>query len=247
MKKFILVFISIVSVLPLLAQPVITHNINFSFGDTYRHNGYDGGIVNGEPGPSGANQIWNFANVTRDEALTGNTYFCVDPSTTPFADSLAVQNADISTVFYTSDGITQYFYFISSTTSQVLTASGDTTPSGNFGYGDIIDGYVQYEFPFTYNDSYDFSYEVMDYGSAQGYYFHRDSSTVTVEADAYGTITTPVDTYHNTLRIRITHHEYNWMKLNPGDDWMFIGDVNLYLLHVDGARHKSPRNDSNDR
>ncbi len=227
MKKYALLFISIVAALSVFAQPVITSDINLSLGDTYRHDGYDGGIINGDPGPPGANQIWNFANVTGDEALTGNTYFCVDPSATPFADSSAVQNADISTAFYTSDGIATYFYFINSTSSQVITASGDTTPSGNFGYGDIIDGFVQYEFPFTYNDSYDFSYELMHFGSAQGYYFHRDSSTVTVEADAYGTITTPVDTYQNTLRIKTTHHEYNWMKFNPGDDWMFIGDVIL--------------------
>jgi len=225
MKKFISIFISIVAALSVFAQPVITSDINLSLGDTYRLDGYTGGIINGDPGPPGANQIWNFANVTGDVALTGNTYFCVDPSATPFADSSAVQDADISTVFYTSDGDASYFYYINSTSSQVLTASGDTTPDGNFGYGDIIDGFVQYKFPFTYNDSYDFSYEVMHFGSTQGYYFHRDSSTVTVEADAYGTITTPVDTYQNTLRIKTTHHEYNWMKFNPGDDWMFIGDA----------------------
>ncbi len=52
----------------------------------------------------------------------------------------------------------------------------------------------------------------------------HDSSTVLVEADAYGIITTPTGTWQNTLRIKKTQHQYLWVRLNPGDTWFFLGD-----------------------
>lgn len=224
-KNFALLFISTFVMQAAFAQPVITSNINLTIGDSYRYDGYDK-VTNAEPGSPGANQIWNFADITGDEVLTGATYRCVDPSMTPFADSSAVQNADICTVDTNFNLGINYFYYVNSSSSQVMTAGGSITPNGDALYGAFSgDGYVWYEFPFTYNGSYDYSYEVMDYSISEGYYYHHDSSTVTVEADAYGTITSPVKTYQNTLRIKQTHHQYNWMKLNPGDDWMFIGDI----------------------
>ncbi len=226
LKKFALLFISIFIMQAVFAQPVITSNINLSIGDTYRYDGYNK-VTNIEPCPPGANQTWNFADVTGEEILTGATYRCVDPATTPFADSSAAQNATICTVDTNFNLGIDYFYYLNSNSSQVVTASGSITPNGDALYGGFFagDGYVWYEFPFTYHDSYDYSYEVMDYKITEGYYYHHDSSTVTVEADAYGTITTPVKTYQNTLRIKQTHHQYNWMRLNPGDDWIFIGDL----------------------
>jgi len=53
MKKFTLLFISIVAVLSLFSQPVLTNSINLNIGDTYRYDGYSE-VTNIEPGPGGA-------------------------------------------------------------------------------------------------------------------------------------------------------------------------------------------------
>ncbi|NOX86541.1 MAG: T9SS type A sorting domain-containing protein [Chlorobi bacterium] len=225
-NKIILLLISVFVVQLSYAQPVLTSNINLSIGNSYRMDGYDY-VTNIDPSPSGPNQTWDFANVTGELVITGKPMFCVDPSSTPFADSAAVTTADICA--FGSDSIsTNYQYFVNSSSSQILTAMGNITQIGNADYGDFIDGIVEYEFPFTYNDSYDYSYEALGVDVNQGYYYMHDSSTVTVEADAYGTITTPVDTYQNTLRMKITQHQYLWTKLEPGDDWLFLGDHIFY-------------------
>ena len=101
---------------------------------------------------------------------------------------------------------------------------GSVSPNNNAFYGDFIDGIMEFEFPFTYNDSYDYSYEAQGFDVTQKYYYMHDSSTVLVEADACGIITTPTGTWQNSLRIKKTQHQYLWVRLNPGDAWLFLGD-----------------------
>jgi hypothetical protein len=204
------------------AQPVLTNSINLSIGDTYRYDGYEY-VTNIDPGPSGENQIWDFANVTGGMVLTGDTQVCVDPSSTPYADSAAVINADICAVGVGSSG-TDYMFFVNNSTSQIVTALANMPQDNDTSYSDIIDGITEFEFPFTYTDSYDYSYELQGFNVTQNYYFMHDSSTVSVEADAYGTVITPAGTWEDALRLKKTQHQYLWMRMSPGGDWLFLGD-----------------------
>jgi len=224
MKRIIPFLISIFVTSGLFAQAVLTSNINLSIGDSFRYDAYSN-VTNVVPGPAGENQIWDFTNVTGENYSQGNVESCVNPATTPFADSSAVSQADICTYRADSSGDGHYQYYINSSSSQVITAMGDILADGNALYSEYIDGVVLYEFPFTYGNSYDYWYKSQVFDTSLGYYFKRDSTSVTVEADAYGTVSTPLTTYNNTLRIKTTIHQYYWMRFNASDDWMYIGDM----------------------
>jgi hypothetical protein len=219
MKKFTLLIISIVAALTVFSQPVLTSYINLSIGDTYRYDGYSE-VTNIEPGAGGANLTWDFSGITGEVFYEGNPAICVDPSTTPFADSAAVADANICTS--PVDGVGPYQYYDNDNSSQNLIAMGFMAESGN-SFSTYTNVLTAFEFPFTYNDSFNDTWELMTFNINDNYYNMRDSSFMTVEADAYGTITTPLNVFSNVLRIKTTTIDYSWMKFEAGGDWISIG------------------------
>ena len=218
MKKFTLIFVSIIAVLSVFSQPVLTSSINLTIGDTYQYNGYQE-VTNIEPGEGGANLTWDFSNINGN-FYTGIGAICVDPSTTPFADSVAVAAANICTS--PVGGIGPYQYYDNDNSSQNLIAMGFMAESGN-SFSTYTNVLTACEFPFTYNDSFDDTWELMTYNINDGYYNMRDSAFMTVEADAYGTITTPLGVFSNTLRVKTTTIDYSWMRFEAGGDWIPLG------------------------
>ena len=219
MKKFTLLFISFVAALVVFSQPVLTSYINLNIGDTYRYDGYSE-VTNIEPGPGGANLIWDFSGITGEIFYEGNPAICVDPSTTPFADSAAVADANICAS--PVDGIGPYQYYDNDNSSQNLIAMGFVAESGS-SFSTYTNVLTAFEFPFTYNDSFDDIWEQMTFNINDNYYNMRDSSFMTVEADAYGTITTPLNVFSNVLRVKTTTIDYSWMRFEAGGDWISIG------------------------
>jgi len=218
MKKFTLLFVSIFALQALFSQPVINSYINLTIGDTYRYDGYSE-VTNIEPGPGGANLTWDFGTIN-GTFYTGIDAICVNPSTTPFADSAAVADANICTG--PVEGLGPYQYYDNDNSSQNLIAMGFIGES-NSSFGTYTNILTACEFPFTYNDSFDDIWELMSFNINEGYYFMRDSAFMTVEADAYGTITTPLGVYSNTLRVKTTTVDYSWMRFEAGGDWIPLG------------------------
>ncbi len=235
-NRYLLLFVSVLSMQILYAQPVFTSSINLSVGDSYRYNGYDN-VTNVEPGFSGENQVWNFAAITGTLTIKGKTHVCMLPSLTPFADSAAVANADICVVGEESTN-TNYIYFTNDNSSQVIAAMGSITQKNNALYGEYIKGVVQFKFPFTYASSFTYAYESQFYDVAKSFYYFRDSSIVTVEADGYGTVITPAGTWENVLRMKKTQHQYLWRKSETGANWVFIGNylANEYRWMAPGVK-----------
>jgi hypothetical protein len=79
------------------------------------------------------------------------------------------------------------------------------------------------EFPFAYGDSFNDTWELLGFHIDNGYYFMRDSAMSTIEADAYGTITTPLGEFQNTLRIKTTTIDYSWYRYEAGGEWIPSG------------------------
>ncbi|MCD4789253.1 MAG: hypothetical protein K8R37_04575, partial [Bacteroidales bacterium] len=94
MKKTTLLIISILALQALFSQPTLTSSLNFTIGDTYRYDLYTD-VINIDPGAGGANLVWDFGTISGGTYLEGDGAICVDPSTTAFADSAAVANANI--------------------------------------------------------------------------------------------------------------------------------------------------------
>ena len=219
MKKFTLLFISFFALQALFSQPVLTSDLNFSIGDTYRYDGYLS-ITNIDPGAGGANLIWDFSTISGGTYYEGEGAICVDPSTSAFGDSAAVVNANICIRNSENPNIGPYQYYDCNNTSQNLLAMG-FLGSGNNSFSTYTDVLTAQQFPFTYGNSFNDTWELLMYHIDMGYYFMRDSSIVTVEADGYGTITTPAGEFNNVLRIKRTTVDYSWT--NSGGGWISLG------------------------
>lgn len=220
MKKFTLLIISILALQVLFSQPTLTSNLNFTIGDTYRYDMYTE-VVDIDPGSGGANLTWNFETISGGTYLEGDGAICVEPSTTPFADSAAVDNANICIRDEDDPDFGPYQYYDCNNTSQNLIALG-FLGAGNNSFSTYTDIQTALEFPFTYGDSFDDTWESMMFYIDLGYYFMRDSSIVTVEADAYGTITTPAGEFQNVLRVKRTTIDYSWTNYG-GAGWTPLG------------------------
>ncbi len=223
MKKYTLLIVSIIAALSVSSQPVLTNSLNFTIGDTYRYDGYQE-VPDIEPGEGGANLTWDFSTISGGTYYEGIGAICVDPSTTAFADSAAVANANICIRNPETPPVGPHQYYNCNSTSQDLLAMGFLA-EGNNSFTTYTNNATGLEFPFTYGDSFDDTWESLMYYIELGHYFMRDSSIVTVDADAYGTITTPAGEFQNVLRIKRTTLVYSWTNYD-GTEWLFTGSFN---------------------
>ena len=221
MKRTILLFIMLFSMQGLFAQPVLNNNLNFAIGDYYRLDGYNE-VTSIDPGGAGANQVWDFEVISGSGFFEGDAAICVDPSNTPFADSSGAAGANIATKLFASDD-GPYQYYKSNAGSREILAMG-WHQAGNTSFTNYLNGYTDLQFPMTYGDDFDFNTELLMYSVDMGYYVMRDSGQVTVEADAWGSITTPVDTYPGVLRLKTTSVIHSWYRFDIGEPWFYLGE-----------------------
>lgn len=221
MKKFTLLIVSIVATLSVFSQITLSGNINLSIGDTYRYDGYEE-VTNIDPGIGGANIVWDFSTISGELFIEGSGAICVDPATTPFADSSAVNNADICIRNIDNPDVGPYQYHDNDNSSQNLLAMGFLMQTNN-SFTTYTDICTSLEFPFAYGDSFNDTWELLGFHIDYGYYFMRDSAMSTIEADAYGTIITPLGEFQNALRIKTTTIDYSWYRYEAGGDWIPTG------------------------
>ena len=217
MKKFTLLLISVLAMQALFAQPVLTNGLNFTIGDTFRSDSYID-VTSIDPGSGGANQTWDFSTISGGTYVVGEGVICVNPATTPFADSSVVANANICTRNIDAPNSGYFQYFDCNNTSQNLIAIA-LLESGGGSFITYTNIATIIEFPFTFGDSFGDTWDALFFSFDLGYYYNRDSSIVTAEADAYGTITTPAGQFQNVLRIKTTTIDYSWTNYN-GTGWI---------------------------
>jgi len=136
------------------------------------------------PGPSGANQTWDFSNVT----ITGSSTYTVTPaSSVPCSSSYPFATQAIGT------GGTYSMIKVSSSDYQFYGMT--ITPS--------VPGVVNsnprqvFAFPMSYTNSFSDSYAGIDQNNVSEY------GTTTVTYDGYGTVITPYGNYPNACRINV--------------------------------------------
>lgn len=221
MNRTISFIVLLLSLHGLLAQPVLNNNMNFTIGDSYRIDGYSF-VTNIDPGGPGGNQEWDFEFIDGEDFFEGVPAVCVDPANTPFADSTWVAQADISIKPFDSEfGV--YQYFKSNATSRELLAMGIYQPGGT-NFSKYLNSYTDLQFPLAYGDDFDFNFELLMYSVTLGYYVMRDSGYMTVEADAWGSIITPLGTYPDVLRLKTTSVMHSWFRYDIGEPWTYVGE-----------------------
>ncbi|MBL7718734.1 MAG: T9SS type A sorting domain-containing protein [Flavipsychrobacter sp.] len=215
-----------------LAQPTLSHVENYTIGTTLR-------FINCDPaaaGPAGANQTWNFGNLSslNDTA----TVWVIAPPTT--------NNPFPGAEFVLQDDDSSYLYYDTSATEINMIGLVDSSTSnfGNMGYSNPM---LIIPRPFTYMDNAADSF--YNQGTFLGFSFTGAGGTM-MEADAYGTLQLPHDTFTNVLRIKTYTEEEDMITglgmLNTriaSYTW-YIDSIPGALLRIDSMKFTGAYNDS---
>ena len=197
MKKYLL-FTFILIALKSLSQPTLNiSDFTVSIEENYDYN--YGLYVS--PGSSGADINWNFSVVS---AVSPYVLQVLEVPNTPYA----ADYPDASFAIYDQiDQAHRFYMLVNNGNNQSLMLSGDAGPGGNVVY---TDAQQLLDFPFTYNDEFTDTYAGSYLWSGTNYIVERNG-TVTVEADAYGTLTMPYGTINDVLRVKYTseYEDYN--------------------------------------
>jgi hypothetical protein len=191
-KKYYIIAVVYLISLGAAAQPIITHNGNApQIGDSYNYSGDNGSY---DPGPAGANQTWDFSGIT---PTFSSSLTAVNPGSTPFAGDFPE-----ATIAFAQSGDNETFIYSQISASEMLNVGLGNIPGG--GGNELIIHYTDpvklMQYPFSYNNTYSDSYYTA-YSYMEGMVIH-EWGTITVTADAWGSVTTPEGTYHNTLRVK---------------------------------------------
>lgn len=240
MKKITSTIIAIMLSQMLMAQPVLNNNLNFNLGDTWHLNSYNE-VFNIVPGPPGPNMVWDFEVIDGDYFGEGGPNICVEPSTTHFADSTEVMQSDIAIMTPPTNPEEPYIYqyVTSSNSSREFVAMGMYL-DGYGSYGTFKDALVDLMFPMEYGESFSFDVATLLFSLEGGYYYFNDSTYVTVEADAWGSITTPAGSFQNVLRLKTTEVSRSWYKFDISEPWMYLGEFTDISYHWYDANIKVP-------
>lgn len=169
------------------------------------------------PGPGGANQTWNFANIT---ALVPDTASVISRIGTPAETSFPTADYSMS---HTVDN--SYYYYYASTDR--VSEAGVAFDGGiTIVYDNAIDWL---RFPMTYNDTYIDS--IHGSYSAQSIQVTR-AGNVTALADAYGTLILPSGTFNNVLRVR-----YNETITDSSSNGQFQATIELFVWILPGFNY----------
>ena len=183
MKPLFLLLACILTASPLMAQMTLTASVTPSPGDTQTWFTCDTSGVS--EGNAGGGQTWNFGALTKNQA--GSMKWLAS-SATPYAASFPASN-----LAATSDDSTFNYY---TATASSISADGFAGSQLSIAY---TNSQTYMRFPFAYNDGFTDDFAVTF--SAQGIQMQRNG-TVTSTADAWGSVTTPLGTFANALRIR---------------------------------------------
>lgn len=176
------IFALTLSATTVLAQPTITSATAGGVGDVFSISTVN--VEAFDPGPSGAGVTWDFSGITLTGATTSYTY--VNPATTPYADDFP----DANVAAEQGGGIYSYYKI----TSSEWSLQGLYPATLSMVYSDPE---VLMNFPMSYGDTFSDDFFCNYFA---GYETNRDGS-VTVEADAYGTLILPDGSYDNVLRV----------------------------------------------
>lgn len=209
MKKQFLILILITISNLVWAQPVITNAEDFDIGTVLKFQKCD--PINVSAGNAGANQTWNFSNLT--SLPDTSTEWMLDPSTTTNGSLFPTSNL----VVKVSNG--QFTYLNKTINENNIVGFIDTTSA----------------FPAThYPNPMLIAKRPLNYGTVVTDTFTLSGSSalgiVTFNPDAYGTLILPNGTYNNVLRVKISQ-VHPWFSYNVYV-W-FDGITKSSLLKID--------------
>jgi hypothetical protein len=196
--KFSFTLFFILSVFSIQSQPTLTtaneaavgNSFIFEFADT-------AGIIEG---PAGASQIWDFSWAIPAGIQHAESW--VDPATTPYY----IDYPTSTHVQLTSDDIGGFIYsYYTHSATQTALNGIVTTVTGAPVDMHFTNSQILRQYPATYNTTFQDSFagmSIMTVGPLTSATYRNGSYQYLV--DGYGTLITPIATYPNSLRVKIT-------------------------------------------
>lgn len=173
-----------------------------------------------DPGPAGANQTWNFSTFVGDEETT---ITFIDPAQTPFSDSIAGTGINLATEF-ADEEMGGFGFFTVNQEGMSINAFGILENGIPFSYNEYDPAPKMLAFPFAYQNSYDTYGEIVfSYGDE---FSMVNKEWATITADAWGTLTNPIGTYNNVLRVKTHSIDSSFTYMNGQ---LFMADGYEYL------------------
>jgi hypothetical protein len=184
-KISLLLALFIVSTYATYAQyPVITPANNPVAGDWFQINYTDNFSV----GSVGSGLVWNFDTLGHYQTDTLNVEHCVVSSHCPDFPGSTLTSRNTSTPAISS-------YFTPSSAGIAFNGAYNTVSMTYTNPEDL------FRYPFTFNSTFKDTFASV---FTTGGYTYRRGGTVTVTADAYGTLRLPYGTFPNALRVKTT-------------------------------------------
>ncbi len=183
------------------------------------------------PGPAGANVTWDFSAFIGDEEFTSDL---VDPAETPFVEYLEGLDVNVAVEVLDEEGDNGYSF---------LKAAQDQTTMKAFGFmneGEPLLFYlvdpspVLMKYPFAYENSFE-SYAEYIY-EFEGFQMITKEWSTSV-ADAWGTLTNPVATYNDVLRVKTTSIDSSYTYMNGELLWAERYDYIDFAWYSAGKRN----------
>jgi hypothetical protein len=186
MKKIYILLMAIMPVI-LWAQPTITNMESMPVGTSFTEQLDSALGINS--GAFGANRTWNYVSVIPTTQQTGVS---INPATAPYIDSFPGANE----VLYSTGGL--YSYLNSTAGADYMMGIYDTAGGGIFIYYQNTEqqGVRPVSYGNSGSDPFARHYTIAGYKT-------DGSGNLTWNAESWGTITTPVATYPNCLRIKV--------------------------------------------
>ncbi|MDR2235795.1 MAG: T9SS type A sorting domain-containing protein [Chryseobacterium sp.] len=202
------------------AQPSITRTAvdRTNVPVTFRSGDVTGTSISA--GPAGANMTWNFSAYSGANVVTTNTNACPGQANCfRFPDANRI----------TKPTEAEVYDFSSMTDTQAVMLGSYFGPAMGEGTSTYTDPLIEYQFPITYQQQFDDTYQFNVVSAATN---TSESGQVSFVADGYGTVITPVGTYSNVMRVKrmrtatqtipgfpsatYTNESYQWISQNEG-------------------------------
>jgi hypothetical protein len=209
----------------LMAQPVIDLSVMLQPGDIAQVQPFEQALSTFDPGPSGPNVSWDFANVT----AMGPSYSwkAMLPSASEYSDSFPTATMAIEVLEDTSAW--SYFYQHDANALNLLGAIGEVGEKDTFVYNFSQNTQMELRMPLTYGDQHRDTARGYARIAMMGNLFVVDRTVYrSLRADGYGSLRTPAGTYEDVLRVRVdeavedrflnnvvarqTNHRYFWIS-----------------------------------
>lgn len=198
------------------AQITIDNSYKIGVNEGYTSVAVDtNGITEGN---SGANQVWNFSNLTEISTPVSVTYLAPSSGSgsSNFPGATLSQKIDESWSYIKDQG-NAYFSMGMYTEDMLRTYS---------------DEQKLMQFPFSYNSTFNDTYKALTTAEDMEIYSH---GTVTTLADAWGTLTLPSGTYNNALRVKTITNNTDTI-VTTGGSFVFGSTTTSYSWYVSGVK-----------